>query len=691
VNPANPLLQNLELPAYALIEATHVPEAIKFLQEKHNEFINKCQSFNLHFTKSWDSFVMPMMELEELTRKVFSPVGHLNMVRNSDSLRKVYEDALPILTKMGLEMGQNRVIYDTLCYIKDHEKPLSSAQMRTLEGSIQSARLSGIDLDETKKARFNEIQMKLAQLSNQFSNSKLDAIKSFKHIVKDKKELNGMPRWFFDLTSETYNRHFTDVVSNAEYGPWCITLDAPVYLPIMEDCKNRNLREYLLKESRKVGSQDPFNNNNVVLEILALKEEQAHLLGFENYAALSLARKMAPNVAEIFKLQDDIAFHATPKAKEELTSMLKLAKESGETWTEMKPWDVAFWSKRRKEILLNLDEEVLKPYFPLEKVLEGLFYTLKVLFDLNISPTESDVSVWDPSVRFYDVKDSSGTKIAGFYLDPYSRPQNKQAGAWMDEVTVRSKKQGKIQTPVAHMVCNFTPPIGNEPSLLTLDQIETLFHEMGHALQHMLTQVDVPSVAGINGIEWDAVELPSQFMEFWLYQDFVLDRIGSHYQTQEKLPVELKNKIKSTLSFGKGLHILRQIIFGRVDLELHSLPPPSTSQELHNRYLSTWNHFYPVPTFEQDYMLCSFAHIFAGGYSAGYYSYLWADLLSNDAFGAFEEAGLNDISALKKVGSRFKDTVLGLGGSVHPMEVFEMFRGRKPQIEPLLKHNGFIH
>ena len=492
---------------------------------------------------------------------------------------------------------------------------------------------------------------------------------------------------------------------DAENGPWRVTLDGPSYIAAMSHIPNRNLRKsvylgYLTRASELNGDDaDGKNNIPLIYEILELKTEMAKMLGYDNYADLSLARKMAPSVAAVQELSDLILAKSLPAAIAELDEITALARSTGgeeystDKMDKLNPWDVTFWSERLKESKFDLKEEELRPYFELNAVLDGMFVLFGRIFDIDVRRADGSAEVWNEDVMFFDVHDkTSGKHIASFYLDPYSRPADKRPGAWMDTCISKSDACNR-DVPVAYLTCNGSPPVGDKPSLMTFREAETLFHEAGHGLQHMLTRASVGDVAGINGVDWDAVELPSQFMENWLYDEPTLYGFAKHYLTGEPLPKEMFEKLKMQKTYGAGMMACRQLYFGQMDLELHSNFDAAAHKDgsesifdVQRRVAEKYSP-YNMPL-DEDRFLCAFSHIFAGGYAAGYYSYKWAEVMSADAFGAFEEVGIENEKEVKRMGKRFRDTVLSLGGGIAPGEVFRMFRGRDPSPEALLRHNG---
>ena len=466
-------------------------------------------------------------------------------------------------------------------------------------------------------------------------------------------------------------------------------------MPFMQHCKKRELREQLYKASISRASTEELNNYPLIQRILELRQEKTKILGFNSYAELSLATKMAPSVAAVEKLLEElrsVSYDAAVKELEELKQFA--ASKNAPEANDFKRWDMSFWSERLREEKFSFTVEELRPYFPLLQVLDGLFSLVKRIFGINITAADGEAPLWHEDVRYFQISDETNTPIAYFYLDAYSRPAEKRGGAWMDECINRAKivenGQKILRLPVAYLQCNQTPPVDGKPSLMSFSEVETLFHEFGHGLQHMLTTVDYGGAAGINNVEWDAVELPSQFMENWCYDRSTLFGMAKHYETGETLPEHYYQKLLAAKNYMSGSGMLRQLHFALVDIELHhryQVGGKETVVELRRRVAETTT---VLPILPEDAFLCAFSHIFAGGYAAGYYSYKWAEVLSADAFAAFEEAGLGNQQAIAICGKRFRDTVLALGGSLHPMEVFKTFRGREPNTEPLLRHSGLV-
>jgi oligopeptidase A len=472
-----------------------------------------------------------------------------------------------------------------------------------------------------------------------------------------------------------------------------LTLDYPSFFPFMEHARRRDLRERAYRAYITRASSGELDNEPLIRRILALRREEAGLLGFESYAALSLDSKMAPDVAAVERMLEELREASFEAAKRDLEELRAFARERGAAEADdLQLWDVAFWAERLREHRFDYSEEDLRPYFPLPVVLEGLFGLAKRLFDVDIVAADGSAPVWHPDVRFFRVRDAGGADRAAFYLDPYSRPAEKRGGAWMDECVGRSRLLARpgesVRLPVAHLVCNGTPPVDGRPSCMTFDEVTTLFHEFGHGLQHMLTRVDYGLASGIRNVEWDAVELPSQFMENWCYEPEILRGMSAHMETGAPLPDELIGKVRAARTFRAGSDMLRQLYFALTDLALHDRFDPEGPESPFDVQRRVAERTTVLPPLPEDRFLCSFGHIFGGGYAAGYYSYKWAEILSADAFAAFEEAGLEDDSAIREAGRRYRDTVLALGGSRAPMDVFVAFRGREPDPEALLRHAG---
>eukprot|EP00933_Yihiella_yeosuensis_P078963 TRINITY_DN9099_c1_g1_i1.p1 TRINITY_DN9099_c1_g1~~TRINITY_DN9099_c1_g1_i1.p1 ORF type:complete len:596 (-),score=156.60 TRINITY_DN9099_c1_g1_i1:163-1950(-) len=595
-----------------------------------------------------------------------------------------------------MELEQSRAVFDALARLEPENLPES--QRRVVESSLRSMRLSGVNLEGEAKQEFNDIALKLSDLGTQFQNNLLDATKAFELVLTDKSAVEGLPESALGAAAQSYNQakaskgeeadKSDSVEATAENGPWRLTLDMPSYIPAMKHLKSSELREKIYRANIARASSGDLDNRPILEEILKLRKRAAELLGYKNYAEESLAQKMAPDVDAVNALAASLFEKAKPAGERELQELQTFAASKGYEG-ELKLWDTTFWSERLKEEKFSYDEEALRPYFSLPKVLEGMFGIASKLFGVTIVRDDDAAARWHPDVMFFRVVDSdSQSDIASFFLDPYSRPGEKRGGAWMADCLGRSKALST--KPVAYLTCNGSPPVGKQPSLMTFSEAETLFHEFGHGLQHMLTNVEEGDAAGINNVEWDAVELPSQFMENWLYHKPTVDSFAVHFETGEPLPADIFEKINGARTFMAGSVMLRQLQFGALDIELHSHYVPGGSETALDVQKRMADKYAVLKPLDEDRFLCSFAHIFAGGYAAGYYSYKWAEVLSADAFAAFEEAGLDDAEALKSTGRRFRATVLGMGGSRHPTDVYRDFRGKDATVDALLRHNGLM-
>lgn len=719
----NPLMDQGGLPKFSKIEPYHLSPAVSaLLAQLETDFENL--EAKLTSETTYDDVVPVVERIQDPLGYAWGVAGHLNGVKNGEELRKAYEENQPGVVKAMTKFSQSRPLYDALEGIQkswDTETALDfeeSQKMRAVSNTVRGMKLGGVGLEGEVKEKFNEMKMKLAELSTKFSNNVLDETKAFSLTIDDVKEVERVPPSALAMWSQSHAMHKAtragEENENASEtkkidpaaGPWRITLDGPSYIAAMSHLPSRSLREkvyraYLTRAS-DFSSDESKSNVPLIHEILSLKHEMATMLGYDNYAEQSLEAKMAPDVSSVAELSDFIREKALPAAERELGEITALARaKGGEEYAEsnmekLQPWDVTYWSERLKESKFDLTEEQLRPYFALPAVLDGMFGLVKRIFNIEVRMADGDVEVWHPDVRFFNVYDvESNEHIASFYLDPYSRPENKRGGAWMD-VCIGKSDACDRKVPVAYLTCNGSPPVGETPSLMTFREVETLFHEFGHGLQHMLTRAAVGDVAGINGVEWDAVELPSQFMENWCYDRPTVYGFANHYETGEPLPDDMFNKLKEQKTYGAGMMACRQLYFGMLDMELHSSFDPKKATEkdgetifdVQKRMAAKYVP-YSMPL-EEDRFLCTFGHIFGGGYAAGYYSYKWAEVMSADAFGAFEDVGLDKEDEVKKVGKRFRDTVLSLGGGVEPMEVFTRFRGREPNPEALLRHNGLV-
>ena len=688
-----PLLQGQGLPPFPDITPAQVVPAITELLAEANANLTQLEA---NITPTWAGLVEPLDRLTERIEWSWGIVGHLMGVQNSPELRAAYEEMQPQLVEFSSRTGQSIPIYQGYKAIQASAEfaTFDEAQQRIVVAAIRSMELAGVGLDGAPKERFNEIKSELAKISTKFSNNVLDATKAYSLTLTKPDEIAGLPASLLGQAAQSARAAGHESATPTD-GPWVITLDAPSYGPFMQHSQRRDFREQVYKAVVSRAASGDYDNLGNIDRILELRREMSNILGFANYAERSLASKMAPDVAAVETLLESLRSASFEAAKQDIEDLraFAISKNAPEA-NDLKHWDMAYWSERLREDKFDFNAEELRPYFPLEQVLSGLFNLAHKLFGITITAADGQAPIWNPDVRYFQVANEQQQPIAYFYLDAYSRPAEKRGGAWMADCISRAKitdEAGcKIRLPVAYLTCNQTPPVDGKPSLMTFGEVETLFHEFGHGLQHMLTTVDFVGASGISNVEWDAVELPSQFMENWCYDRPTLLSLGKHYETGELLPEHYFQKILAARTFMSGSGMLRQIHFSWLDLELHGRYLPGGSEsiaDVRNRLAKISMIIPPLP---EDNFLCSFGHIFAGGYAAGYYSYKWAEVLSADAFAAFEDAGLDDADAIGTTGRRFRDTVLSLGGSKHPMEVFTAFRGREPDPSALLRHNGLV-
>ena len=631
----------------------------------------------------WGELMDPLHQLGERLRWSWGVVTHLNGVCNTPELREAHQRQQGAVVAFGNRAGQSQVIYRALQQLAS-QSDLDPTQQRILTAELRDMELRGVGLRGADQEAFNAACQQLAELATTYSNHVLDATNGWSLLLSEEDELVGLPSSLRDLLAQA--------AASAGQQGWLVGLDMPRVVPFLKYSARRDLRETVYRAQVARASQGELDNTLLIAQILSLKHQQAQRLGYTNWAEVSLASKMAGSVAEVEQLLDELRTAAYPVAQAELEALRGLARRHGAPEADdLKPWDVAYWAEKLRQESFALDGEALRPWFPLEQVLQGLFGLCQRLFDIRIVATDAgEAPSWHPDVRYFRVLDgASGNPLSAFYLDPYSRPGSKRGGAWMDECLGRgTTRSGEPVLPVAYLICNQSPPVGQTPSLMTFDEVETLFHEFGHGLQHMLTTVERPQAAGINNVEWDAVELPSQFMENWCYDRATLMGMARHWQTGEPLPEADYQKLLAARTFMGGSATLRQVHFALTDLRLHSVWTADcgqTPEHLRRDVARTTTVLEPIA---EDAFLCAFSHIFAGGYAAGYYSYKWAEVLSADAFSAFEEVGLDVEDEVVATGRRFRDTVLSLGGSRAPAEIFEAFRGRTPSTEALNRHSG---
>jgi len=667
----NPLLEIESLPAFDSIEAGHARPALEQVLADNRA---RLAELTTQRTPTFASLVIPVEELSYRLNRVWSPIGHLNAVANSAEMREAYNQCVPLLTAYSSELGQNAELQAAYAYVLEHEGArLDPPQVKVVENALRDFRLAGVDLPAERKNRYREVVQQLAQLGTKFSENVLDAGRAYSRRVTDGAELAGLP-------ANAVDRAAADA-REAKLSGWLFKLDQPTYMTVMTSAENVQLRRdiyeaWVTRASDLGPNAGQFDNAPIIAQILPLRHELAQILGFKNFAEYALATRMAKSSTQVLNFLDDLARRCLPAGRQEFSDLEEFAGR------KLNAWDLAFYSERLQESRFKVSQEALRPYFPLPKVLAGLFALTERLYGIRVSE-RSNVSVWNPNVRYYDLLDAGNQPIAGFYLDPYARSE-KRGGAWMDECVVAKTLPGGTALPIAQLVCNFTAPVGAAPSLLTHDEVTTLFHEFGHGLHHMLTRVAYPSIAGINGVSWDAVELPSQFMENFVWRREVLPLISAHVTTGEPLPIDMLQRLLGTRTFNAALDTLRQIELAAFDFELHANFDPTVGARVAETLAGVRRRVAVVPAAPFNRMPSSFAHIFSGGYAAGYYSYKWAEVLAADAFEAFEEAGVFDSTTA----NRFRDSILAQGGSVDAMDAFVRFRGRQPDVRPLLKQTG---
>jgi oligopeptidase A len=673
---SNPLLELQDLPPFSQIRPEHAEPAIDTLLARNRQGIEQLLQANDHYT--WDNLIRPMEDQEDRLSRAWSPVSHMNSVVNSEALRAAYNACLPKLSEYGTELGQHEELYRAYRQIADGPERLDGAQRRVLEHALRDFRLSGIELEPEKRARYKAIMQELSSLQAKFEENLLDATNAWTKLLTEETELAGLPASAVSLARQTAQRKGLE--------GWIFTLEFPSYFPVITYADNRELRReiyeaYVTRASDMGPHASRWDNTPIMEQILALRHEAAQLLGYHNYAERSLATKMAESTDQVLGFLTDLAQRSLPAAKKDLEQVREFArKEFGAD--SLEAWDVPYYSEKLRQHRYAISQEELKPYFPETKVLPGMFAVVERLYGIQILERQG-VDSWHPDVRFFEIQDATGALRGQFFLDLYARP-HKRGGAWMDECISRRRNGENLQTPVAYLTCNFSPPIGDDPALFTHDEVQTLFHEFGHGLHHMLTQIDYAPVSGISGVPWDAVELPSQFMENWCWERDALDLIAVHYQTGERLPDELFERMQAARNFQSAMQMVRQLEFAIFDFRLHKEYDPQQGGRIYALLDEVREQVAVIQPPSFNRFPHSFSHIFAGGYAAGYYSYKWAEVLSADAFSAFEEAGIFD----RETGIRFLSTILEQGGSREPMELFVEFRGREPSIDALLRHSG---
>ncbi|WP_287816559.1 oligopeptidase A [Idiomarina sp.] len=673
----NPLLEKSQLPDFEQIKPEHIQPALKECIEHARQTIDDVLARG---DFSWNGLIEPLTDADEKLEHVWAPVSHLNSVVSTPELREAHDSCLPLLSDYATYVGQHKGLFDAYETLRNSDEfaELTEAQQKLINDTLRDFRLSGVDLPADKKKRYAEISSRLSDLSSTFSNNLLDATHAWTCLITDESRLAGLPDSIKEAAKET--------AADQEKEGWLFTLDIPSYLPVMLYAEDRELRKdmyqaFVTRASETGPNGGKFDNSAVMDETLALRHEMAKLLGFNDYAEMSLATKMAESPEQVLGFVKDLADKSMSQAKEEYAEVEAFAKEQGVE--KMEAWDVPYFSEQLKQQRYSISDELLRPYFPEQQVLNGLFEVVKRLFGMTVSE-QKDVKTWHENVRFFRIHDADGHLRGSFYLDLYAR-QGKRGGAWMaDFVGRRVHADGELQNPVAFLTCNFSKPVGGKPALFTHDEVLTLFHEFGHGLHHMLTQVDTAGLSGINGVEWDAVELPSQFLENWCWEPEALALISGHYETGEPLPQELLDKMLAARNYQSAMQMMRQLEFSLFDMRIHHEFDESKGARI-SEILSEVREQTSVriPP-EYNRFQHSFGHIFAGGYAAGYYSYKWAEVLSSDAFARFEEEGIFSAAT----GRDFLQVILERGGSRKAADLFQEFRGREPSVEPLLRHSG---
>ena len=674
----NPLLNIDGLPEFSKIIPAHVEPAIDQIIAENQQIMQSLLAENTSY--DWENLIEPLDLAQDRLQKAWSPVRHMNSVVNTPELREVYNACLAKLSAYYTDIGQNTELYRAYQSIRDSETfpQLDQAQQKSIDDALRGFRLSGVSLPEDKKLRFKEIQQELSALQSSFEENVLDATNAWTKHFDSVEALSGLPESALDMAMQAAEQR--------ELDGWVITLEFPSYYSVITYADDRELRQsvyeaYVTRASDIGPGDGQWDNSENMIRILALRQESAELLGFVNYAEESIETKMAESPESVMQFLSDLSDKSRTFARMELEQLSSFASE-GLGISSMEPWDIAYASEKLRQEKYQLSGEELKPYFPVDKVTQGLFDLCTRLFGIKITEV-SRIDTWHPDVRFYEISDQAGNLRGRFYFDLYAR-QHKRGGAWMDECINRLRRAEGIQTPVAYLTCNSTPPVGDKPALFTHDEVITLFHEFGHGLQHMLTQVEYPDVSGISGIEWDAVELPSQFMENWCWEKEALDLFARHYETGEAMPDDLYKRLESTRHFQAAMQMLRQIEFALFDIRIHADPQSVGEQGIQGVLDQVREEVAVLIPPDWNRFQHGFSHIFAGGYAAGYYSYKWAEVLSADAFARFEEEGLFN----PMVGTEFLQTVLEMGGSQKAMDVYKAFRGREPTIDALLRHNG---
>ncbi|MES2217435.1 MAG: M3 family metallopeptidase [Pseudomonadota bacterium] len=676
----NPLLNQGTLPSFSsIIPEEHIEPAIRQVIAQHRAELITLLSTNKVYT--WDNLIKPLDNMEDVLSKAWAPVSHMHAVVESESLRSAYNACLPLLIEYHTEIMQNVTLFEAIQSIADGEefKQMSHAQQKVIQNELRDFKLAGVNLSPTDKARFAELQKQLSKLQTLFAEHILDATQGWTLHVSDPNAVAGMTAQDLKIAEQTAAQQGKD--------GWVFTLEYPSYAAVMKYMENRELR-WLMYEAyaTRASDQGPnagrWDNTAIIEDILRLRHELANLLGFPNFAEYSLATKMAGSVSRVLSFLYDLVDRSQHAAKEEVRELAEFAK-ARDNIQQIEAWDLAFYSEKLRQQKYAISQEELRAYFPAPKVMAGMFSVVNKLYGITIVE-KLNVDTWHPQVKFFEVFDQNNALRGCFYTDLFARP-HKRDGAWMDECRMRRiLDDGSMQTPVAFLTCNFTRPVDNKPALLTQDEVETIFHEFGHCLHHLLTKIDYASISGINGVPWDAVEFPSQIMEHWAWEKATMPLISAHFETGECLPDSIYNKLLAAKNFQSGLQMLRQLEFSLFDFRIHQEYEPGMGGRVQNILDEVRNLAAVItnPTFNR--FQNSFSHIFAGSYAAGYYSYKWAEVLSSDAYSLFEETGVFNA----ETGKKYLENILEVGGIRDPMTSFIAFRGREPTIDALLRHSG---
>ena len=669
----NPLLVPHDIPPFSIIRAEHIQPALETIIAENQLAIETLIAIE---NPDWDTFIHPFEELDERLSKMWDTVSHLNSVLDDEEFRENYRHCLPVISDYATSLAQNEHVFQQFQAVYDSPtfSSFDQAQQKLIENSLRDFRLSGVALPDGKKERFKAIQSELSTLSNRFEQNLLDATDHWMLHIVDEEKLSGLP--------DTVTVLARDQAKQKDLDGWVFNLQAPSYIPFIMFADDRSLRQqmyhaYVTRASELGPDAGRWDNSEIIDNILALRREMAALLGFDDYVDLALQTRMADSASSVTDFLVQLSSAAKPSAEREFLELTAYASQDG--IAEPQAWDIPYYSEKLRQQQFAISQEDVRPWFPLDRVLMGLFDVVSNLYGLTIKQ-QKNIECWHPDVQYFEIFDANGEARGRFFLDLYAR-KGKRGGAWMGDGISRKETAEGRQNPLAWLVTNFSPPMQGRPSLLSHDEVITLFHEFGHGLHHMLTRVAYPAVSGINGVPWDAVELPSQLMENWCWQVEVLEMISGHYETGEPLPKEMIKRLKEAKNFQAGMLLLRQLEFATFDLKIHQGTVALDVQQTLDQVRSEMAVIKP-PQFNR--FQNSFSHIFAGGYASGYYSYSWAEVLSADAFSLFEERGIFD----PDTGQSFLENILEKGGSQDPLILFKAFRGREPEIDALLKHRG---